>query len=131
MSTSALSRLPRASLARTTTAHTLRAFSILDAGIPPSLPRAAPTQPPVQYSGWRAGAAPSTTSPPTPLSPEDQAAHDAVMLLIGERDARLRASYDSQPASLPPHAQPPSGPPLDGAASFRKRLLYRSRQRGW
>ena len=58
-------------------------------------------------------------------------------------DARMRRDYDAMPARFAPHAQPPpgSGPGGGGGGggggevgvreAFRKRLLYRSKQRGW
>jgi len=50
---------------------------------------------------------------------------------IDEKDAELRHAYDAMPASYPAHAQPTDAPALDTLAAFRKRLLYRSKQRGW
>lgn len=50
---------------------------------------------------------------------------------ISKKDAELRTAYDEMPASYPAHAQPTDAAPLDSAAAFRKRLLYRSKQRGW
>ncbi len=54
---------------------------------------------------------------------------------IGERDAAMRAAYDAMPSGYPEHAR---GEVLQGLpnpddpdAAFRKRLLYRSKQRGW
>ena len=47
-------------------------------------------------------------------------------------DARMRRAYDAMPERFAPHAQPGGGAPEVGAAeAFRKRLLYRSKQRGW
>jgi hypothetical protein len=51
--------------------------------------------------------------------------------LIGERDEALRRAYDAVPAQYPAHAQPAGAAPVDQHAAFRKRLLYRSKQRGW
>jgi len=68
---------------------------------------------------------------------------------IGERDASLRQAYDAMPESYPAHSQPSLGISAAAVASsssssssstssfinasegFRKRLLYRSKQRGW
>ena len=47
-------------------------------------------------------------------------------------DARMRRDYDAMPARFAAHAQPPAGVAAVGAReAFRKRLLYRSKQRGW
>ena len=47
-----------------------------------------------------------------------------------EADAELRAAYDELPEAFPEHALPPSGV-LDHDEVLRKRLIYRSKQRGW
>lgn len=49
---------------------------------------------------------------------------------IGLADEKLRQAYDAMPESYPAHAQP-EGKALDKTEAFRKRLLYRSKQRGW
>jgi succinate dehydrogenase assembly factor 2 len=54
----------------------------------------------------------------------------------------MRRDYDAMPARFAPHAQPPPGTGPGGGGgggggevgvreAFRKRLLYRSKQRGW
>lgn len=70
------------------------------------------------------------TTPPVQVNTADFTPE--LLTKIGENDAKLRASYDEMPASYPAHALAPG----DGAAlthedAFRKRLLYRSKQRGW
>ena len=52
---------------------------------------------------------------------------------IAAADGALRAAYDAQPQSYSANAQAPDEAPLEpgGATVLRKRLLYRSRQRGW
>jgi hypothetical protein len=62
-----------------------------------------------------------------------RALDDEQVRKIGERDAAMRVAYDRVPTSFPAHAQPDDGSaaPLDANAAFRKRLLYRSKQRGW
>ena len=46
------------------------------------------------------------------------------------RDSSLREKYDRLPSSFPESSQPPEGG-IDRVEAFRKRLLYRSKQRGW
>jgi succinate dehydrogenase flavin-adding protein (antitoxin of CptAB toxin-antitoxin module) len=80
-------------------------------------------------AGAAAAAAASTTQPVqftgSGMTPE-------VLTRIGERDGAMRAAYDAMPAAFPEHAQPDSSAPaIDAHAAFRKRLLYRSKQRGW
>lgn len=43
----------------------------------------------------------------------------------------MRVSYDAMPDEYPAHAQPTGGDPISSADGFRKRLIYRSKQRGW
>lgn len=50
---------------------------------------------------------------------------------IGEVDTAMRVAYDRIPEQFPAHAQPTDQAPLDKQGVFRKRLLYRSKQRGW
>ena len=46
---------------------------------------------------------------------------------------QLTLMEELKAATFPAHAQPDDGSaaPLDANAAFRKRLLYRSKQRGW
>lgn len=55
------------------------------------------------------------------------------MRKIGERDTAMRAAHDSLPEAYPAQSQStlPGAPVLDQHAAYRKRLLYRSKQRGW
>lgn len=55
----------------------------------------------------------------------------SVAARIGGNDAALRAAYDAMPSAFPQHSQPPGEPDVDALTAFRKRLLYRSKQRGW
>ena len=74
-------------------------------------PRAfASTQQPVQYAG--------------------RDLTDEVLALVEERDATLRHKYDKLPEAFPASSQPPGGE-VDHVEAFRKRLVYRSKQRGW
>jgi hypothetical protein len=50
---------------------------------------------------------------------------------IGETDAAMRAAYDRVPEKFPEHAQAKGETPLDQHSAFRKRLVYRAKQRGW
>jgi succinate dehydrogenase assembly factor 2 len=91
-------------------------------------PPSQPSQQPVQFTGGKE------------MTPE-------LLRRIGERDASLRQAYDAMPESYPAHSQPSLGISAAAAASsssssssssfinasegFRKRLLYRSKQRGW
>jgi succinate dehydrogenase assembly factor 2 len=44
----------------------------------------------------------------------------------------MRGAYErSDRVQFPAHAQPPNAPGVDATEALRKRLLYRSRQRGW
>ena len=49
---------------------------------------------------------------------------------ITDLDSRLRRAYDGAQTSFPEHSQPP-GTAVNAMEAHRKRLLYRSRQRGW
>ena len=100
----------------------------------------------------RASSSPPSSSPSTPAM--QFAGRDVTAELLdkaGARDARMREAYDAMPAAFPAHAQPSGGAGAASAAAaaaaassspsstadvgareaFRKRLLYRSRQRGW
>ena len=72
---------------------------------------AAPTQQPVQFT-------------PREMSP-------AHVTKIGAADAAMRAAYDALPAAFSAHALAPGAPPLARLDVVRKRLAYRSKQRGW
>lgn len=51
---------------------------------------------------------------------------------ISASDEALRVAYDARPSSYPANSQPPGGAPrVDDLTALRKRLLYRSKQRGW
>lgn len=43
---------------------------------------------------------------------------------------QLRDKYDALPSKFPESSQPPHGT-IDRLEAFRKRLIYRSKQRGW
>jgi hypothetical protein len=87
----------------------------------------------------------SSSAPPSPAAPAGdssastqpvqftgRALDEALIRKIGEKDAAMRAAYDRMPEAYPEHAQPDDGSKqLDAHAAFRKRLLYRSKQRGW
>ena len=63
--------------------------------------------------------------PPTPVT-------EAHLAAAAARDVAMRAAYDRAPGAFADHAQPTDGGArLDSSAALRKRLLYRSRQRGW
>jgi hypothetical protein len=71
----------------------------------------------------------STTQQPVQFTGKEL--EETVVAKIGERDAAMRAAYDAMPKQYPAHAQPDDSKPIDAHAAFRKRLLYRSKQRGW
>lgn len=51
---------------------------------------------------------------------------------LSRKDEEMRSAYDRVRETYPQHAQAGQGvPSIDAAAAFRKRLLYRSKQRGW
>ena len=50
---------------------------------------------------------------------------------IQARDGAMRQAYVAAQSSFPAHSQPPGGLAVDATEANRKRLLYRSRQRGW
>ncbi len=79
------------------------------------------------------GAPPSLSAVPAPAAAgvQYEGASAGETAAVAARDASMRAAYDAMPASFPAHAQPTDGRPLDTTAAWRKRLLYRSRQRGW
>lgn len=52
------------------------------------------------------------------------------MRRLVEKDEAMRKAYDRVPDVFPEHSQA-SGEVIDKEAAFRKRLLYRSKQRGW
>lgn len=72
--------------------------------------RALSTQQPVQYTG--------------------KGLSEEVFADVERRDATLREKYDALPTAFPAESQPPQGH-IDRVEAFRKRLLYRSKQRGW
>lgn len=80
-------------------------------------------------SGTSVGSGSGATTGPVQVSFDSVAAEIAGN--ITKKDTELRTAYDELPASYPAHAQPTDAAPLDAAAAFRKRLLYRSKQRGW
>jgi len=81
-------------------------------GAPSSSSSSSATQQPVQFSG-------------ADVTPE-------LLAKSAATDARMRRDYDAMPTRFAPHTQPGGGAPEVGAAeAFRKRLLYRSKQRGW
>lgn len=76
------------------------------------------TTPPVQFNGGKT-------------------LDETLVRKIGERDSAMRTAYDTVPKIYPVHAQPDDPitgqitNPIDQHIAFRKRLLYRSKQRGW
>ncbi len=71
------------------------------------------------------------TSDMTDVSPE-------ALKMIAEKDLELRAAYDAMPESYPDHALPSehtnaasSTDSFTTTDAYRKRLIYRSKQRGW
>ena len=94
--------------------------------------------PPLPATG--APASSSSTQQPVQFAGADITAE--LLAKSAATDARMRRDYDAMPARFAPHAQPPpgSGPGGGGGGgggevgvreAFRKRLLYRSKQRGW
>jgi hypothetical protein len=57
---------------------------------------------------------------------------DAELARASRRDADMRANYEDVPSEYPAHAQP-SDPAakVDKLQAYRKRMIYRSKQRGW
>jgi succinate dehydrogenase flavin-adding protein (antitoxin of CptAB toxin-antitoxin module) len=57
---------------------------------------------------------------------------DVAAAKVQRRDADLRATYDAVLDTYPAHAQPDDGTAtVDKYEAYKKRLLYRSKQRGW
>jgi succinate dehydrogenase assembly factor 2 len=50
---------------------------------------------------------------------------------IGEKDEAMRKAYDRVPDAFPETSQSSGKQVIDKDMAFRKRLLYRSKQRGW
>ena len=77
-------------------------------------------------------ASPSTADSAAGAESLPPAAHVAATI-IGRRNADMRASYEAMVDTFPPHAQPPQGEgaTVDKIEAYRKRLIYRSKQRGW
>lgn len=69
------------------------------------------------------------TTQPVQINTEAMAADAAAR--IGSADEALRRAYDALPESYPQHALPTPDSTLDKTTAYRKRLLYRSKQRGW
>lgn len=70
-------------------------------------------------------AAPSWPYDNRPLTVEEKAR-------VSRKDADLRATYDAVKSEYPAHAQPTDGSQqVDKMEAYRKRLIYRSKQRGW
>ena len=90
----------------------------LSTSSPPSSPAAplasppSPTQQPIQYT------------PGAELPPHRVAA-------LRARDGAMRAAYDALRTDFAPHALAPGVPTPQPLDVLRKRLLYRSKQRGW
>ena len=95
--------------------------------------------PPLPATGAPASSS-SSTQQPVQFAGADITAE--LLAKSAATDARMRRDYDAMPARFAPHAQPPpgSGPGGGGGGgggevgvreAFRKRLLYRSKQRGW
>lgn len=82
-----------------------------------------------------ASAAAPSSSAQQPVQFTPRAMTDELIRKIGATDEALRAAYDAVPAAFPAHSQPGAGaggqPAVDHQAALRKRLLYRSKQRGW
>jgi succinate dehydrogenase assembly factor 2 len=88
----------------------LRFTSSASAGALP--PHAAPTQQATQYT------------PGAELPPHRVAA-------LASRDGAMRAAYDALRTDFDAHALAPGAPAPPPLEVLRKRLLYRSKQRGW
>ena len=72
----------------------------------------------------------ATAAPSWPYN--DRPLSDAEKARVSRRDADLRANYDAVKATYPAHAQPSDGSTaVDKLEAYRKRLIYRSKQRGW
>eukprot|EP00937_MAST-01D_sp_MAST-1D-sp2_P004675 g4675.t1 len=56
---------------------------------------------------------------------------DAQAQLVEERYGEMREAHHSLVTEFPPHAQPREGAAVDAGRAQRKRLVYRSKQRGW
>lgn len=48
-----------------------------------------------------------------------------------ERDVLLRADHHALKTDFPPHSLPPGEATVSEDAAYKKRLIYRSKQRGW
>eukprot|EP00501_MAST-03F_sp_TOSAG23-6_P002036 GSMAST32.ASY1.ANO1.2125.1 assembled CDS len=65
---------------------------------------------------------------PTVVTPE-LAKLSLKKLDAAARDHELRYNYENMATEFPPHSTPPEG--ISPDAAHRKRLIYRSKQRGW
>jgi len=78
----------------------------------------------------------TTTTPPVQFHGKNTLNENQIRK-IGEVDTLMRQAYDNVPEQYPLHAQPDDpitgkiDQPIDKHIAFRKRLLYRSKQRGW
>ncbi len=76
---------------------------------------------------------PLSSSPANPSWPYDnRPLNETEKEKALKRDADLRATYDAVLSTYPEHAQPTDGSKqVDKLEAYRKRLVYRSKQRGW
>lgn len=72
----------------------------------------------------------SPTQPPTQYTPGAELPAHRVAALAA-RDGAMRASYDALRTDFDAHALAPGSPAPPPLEVLRKRLLYRSKQRGW
>ena len=77
-------------------------------------------------AAWgRARAALSTSAPSV------SGIDDAQARRVEERYGQMRQAHEALVTEFPAHAQPREGEAVDASHAYRKRLVYRSKQRGW
>lgn len=74
----------------------------------------------------------SSQTPPSTWAYSDVPLTEAQRALASRRDADMRANYEAVLSVYPDHAQPQDGSAkVDKIEAYKKRLIYRSKQRGW